>query len=89
MQASPKKNEKAVYQNRLDKTRTIKPIFKLGGLVGTADKKFFSEGGSSKQSCNLYTITEIFSDTIQVYHMKKLPERYNDELLKKSVITMI
>ena len=35
-----------------------------------------------------YEITEIFNDTKPSYRIDKLPERYNEALLKKADLTM-
>ena len=36
----------------------------------------------------MYKMTEIINDTIPSYHIDNLPERYNEALLKKTILTM-
>ena len=88
-QASKKPNEKEVYSNLQDKRRKLNPKYKLGQLVRTADiKKVFSKGDSTNYSYNLYTITEIIHDTIPSYGIDYLPERYNENLLLPTKLTL-
>ena len=88
-QASKKSNEKLVYNNLKDKTEIQKPKFKLGQLVRTADiKRVFSKGDSTNWSYKLYTKTEIIHDTIPSYRIDYLPERYNENLLLPSKLTI-
>ena len=87
--ASLKKNEGFVYKNLLDKRKKVKPKFQINDLVGTADlKRTFSKGDTTNWSYKLYKITEIINDTIPTYHIDKLPERYNEALLKKTELTL-
>ena len=87
--ASSKKNEGFVYKNLLDKRKKIKPKFQLNDLVRTADlKKTFSKGDTTNWSYKLYKITEIVNDTIPSYKIDKLPERYNESILKKTDLTL-
>ena len=87
--ASLKENEGVVYRNLLDKRNKIKPKYKIGDLVRTADlKKTFSKGDTTNWSYKLYKITEIINDTIPSYHIDNLKERYNESLLKKTELTM-
>ena len=82
IQASKKVNEKKVYSNLQDRRRKLNPKYKLGQLVRTADiKKVFSKGDSTNYSYMLYTITEVIHDTIPSYRINYLPERYNENLL--------
>ena len=88
-QASKKSNEKAVFDNLRDDREKQKPKFKLGQLVRTADiKKVFSKGDSTNYSYLLYTITEIIHDTIPSYRIDYLPERYNENLLLPTKLTL-
>ena len=88
-QASLKKNEGYVYKNLLDKRKKIKPKFQIDDLVRVADlKKTFSKGDTTNWSYKLYKITEIINDTIPIYKINNLPERYNESLLKKTDLTM-
>ena len=89
IQASLKKNEGFVYKNLLDKRNKIKPKYEKGDLVRTADlKKTFSKGDTTNWSYKLYKITEIINDTIPVYKIDNLKERYNESLLKKTELTL-
>ena len=88
-QASKKSNEKAVFDNLRDDREKQKPKFKLGDLVRTADiKKVFSKGDSTNWSHKLYTITEVIHDTIPSYRIDYLPERYNENLLLPTKLTL-
>ena len=89
IQASKKANEKIVYSNLKDKRKIINPKYKLGQLVRTADiKKVFSKGDSTNWSYKLYTITEIIYDTIPSYRIDYLPERYNENLLLPTKLSL-
>ena len=88
-QASKKTNQKIVYSNLQDKRRKLNPKYKLGQLVRTADiKKVFSKGDSTSFSYKLYTITEVIHDTIPSYRIKYLPERYNENLLLPTKLSL-
>ena len=87
--ASKKSKGKEVYSNLRDDRVKQKPKFKLGQLVPTADiKRVFSKGDSTNYSYNLYTITEIIHDTIQSYRINYLPERYDENLLLPTKLTL-
>ena len=89
VQASKKSNEKIVYNNLKDNRVKQKPKNRLGQLVRTADiKKVFSQGDSTNYSYKLYTITEVIHDTIPSYRIDYLPERYNENLLFLSKLTL-
>ena len=89
IQASLKKNEGYVYKNLLDKRKKIQPKFQINDLVRVADlKKTFSKGDKTNWSYKIYKITEIFNDTIPSYRVDILPERYNESLLKKTMLRM-
>ena len=89
IQASEKSNEKIVFDNLRDDRQKQRSKFKLGDLVRTADiKKVFSKGDSTNWSYNLYTITEIIHDTIPSYRSDYLPERYNQNLLLASKLSL-
>ena len=89
VQASKKSNEKLVYYNLQDRRLKGQPKFKLGDLVGTADIRIvFSKGDSTNYSYNLYTITEVIHDTIPSYRIDYLPERYNENLLLPTKLSL-
>ena len=89
IQASLKKNEGYVYKILLVKRKKIKPKNEIGDLVITADlKKTFSKSDTTNWSYNLYKNTEIIKDTIPIYHIDNLRERYNESFLKKTELTM-
>ena len=89
IQASKKSKEKEVYSNLRDDRVKLKPNFNLGQLVRTADiKRVFSKGDSTNWSYKLYTITEVFHDTIPSYRIEYLPERYNQNLLLPTKLTL-
>ena len=89
VQASKKPNERQVYTNLQAKRVRRKPNFDLGDLVRTADiKRVFSKGDSTNWSYNLYTITEVIHDTIPSYRIDYLPERYNQNLLLPTKLTL-
>ena len=89
IQASKKVNEKLVYSNLQDKRRKLNPKYKLGQLVRTADiKRVFSKGDSTNYSYKLYTITEVIHDTIPSYRLNYLPERYNQNLLLPTKLSL-
>ena len=89
IQASKKSNQKLVYNNLRDDRVKRQPKFKLGQLVRTADiKRVFSKGDSTNYSYKLYTITEVLHDTIPSYRIDYLPERYNQNLLLPSKLTL-
>ena len=87
--ASRKSNQKLVYNNLKDDREKQKPKYKLAQLVRTADiKKVFSKGDSTNYSYKLYTITEVIHDTIPSYRIDYLPERYNQNLLLPSKLSL-
>ena len=82
IQASKKSNEVKVCSNLQYRRVKHQPKYKLGQLVRTADiKRVFSKGDSTNYSNKLYTITEVIHDTIPSYRIDYLPERYNQNLL--------
>ena len=89
IQASKKSNEKSVFDNLRDDRQKQRPKFKLGQLVRTADiKRVFSKGDSTNYSYKLYTITEIIHDSIPSYRINYLPERYNENLLLPTKLSL-
>ena len=88
-QASKKSNEKVVYSNLRDDRVKRQPKFKLGDLVRAADiKRVFSKGDSTNYSYKLYTITEVIHDTIPSYRIDYLPDRYNENLLLPTKLSL-
>ena len=89
IQASKKSNKKIVYSNLKDNRHTKKPKFKLGDLVRTSDiKRVFSKGDSTNFSYKLYTITEVIHDTVPSYRIDYLLERYNENLLLPTKLSL-
>ena len=89
LQSSQKANEKLVYTNLQDRRDKQLPKFYLGQLVRTADiKRVFSNGDSTNYCYTLYTITEVIHDTIPSYRINYLPERYNENLLLPTKLTL-
>ena len=83
------KNVGYVYQNLLDKRKTLKPEFKIGDLVIRADlKKTFSKFDTNNWSLILDENTESVNDMIPSYKIDDLPERFNEVHLKKTKLTM-
>ena len=88
-QASKKSNERKVNSNLKDNREIQKPKFKLGQLVGTADiKRVFSKGDSTNWSEKLYTNTEIIHDIVPSYRINYLPERYFQNLLLPTKLSL-
>ena len=88
-QASKKSIERKVCSNLKDKREIQKPKYKLGQLVRTADiRKVFSKGDSTSYSYLLYTITEVIHDTIPSYRIDYLPERYIENLIIPTKLTL-
>ena len=88
-QASNKSNERKVYINLQDRRDKQKPKYKLGQLVRTADiKRVFSKGVSTNYSYKLYTITEVIHNTLPSYRIDYLPERYNENLLLPTKLSL-
>ena len=89
IQASKKSNEKEVYSNLQDDRQKQTPKYKLGQLIRTADiKRVFSKGDSTNYSYKLYTITEVIHDTVPSYRINYLAERYNENLLLPTKLTL-
>ena len=89
IQACKKSNERKVYSNLQDQRDKQHPKYRLGQLIRTADiKRVFSKGDSTNWSYKLYTITEIINDTIPSYRIDYLPERYNENLLLPTKLTL-
>ena len=88
-QASKKSNEKLVFSNLQDRGVKQQLRNKLGQLLRTADlKKVFSKGESTNYSYNLYTKTEAIHGTIPAYRINNLPDRYNENILLPTKLTL-
>ena len=89
LQAGKNVNEELVCSNLEDKRKKLNPKFKLGQLVRTADiRRVSSKGDSTNYSYKLYTIAEIMHDTIPSYRINYLPERYNQNLILPSKLSL-
>ena len=88
-QASKKSHEKEVCSNLQDRRVRQQTKNKLGQLVRTADiKRVFSKGDSTNYSFKLYTITEVLHNTIYSYILDYLPDRYNENLLPPTKLSL-
>ena len=68
IQASEKSNKMFVFDNLREDRVKQKPKYKLGQLVGTSDiRSVCSKKDSTKNSFEIYTITEVFHNTISSY----------------------
>ena len=86
---SLKKNEVIVYFILQHKRKKKDSKYALGDLVRTADKRnMFSKFDTTNWSNKLCKITEIIDDTIHSNRINDLPERYNENLLGKSQLTL-
>ena len=86
---SRKSNEKEVYSNLQDRTDRQQPNFKLGQLNLTAGiERVFSKGDSTNWSYISYTKNQILFDTIPSFRINYLPEKYNENPLKSTNITL-
>ena len=89
IQASKKSNGKQVYANLQDRRVRQQPKFRLGQLVRTADnKRVFSKRDSTNCSYKLCTISAIIHDTIPSHKIDYLPERYNENLLLPTKLSL-
>ena len=87
--ASMKSNEKIVYSNLQDKRKILNPKYKVGQLVRTSDIRLvFSKGDSTNYSYEVHTITEVIHDIIPSYRINYLPERYNENLLLPTKLSL-
>ena len=87
--ASKKSNEKLVYSNLQDKRKILNAKYSLGQLVRTADiKRVFSKGDSTNWSYEFYTINEVLYNTFPSYRINFLPERYNENLLQPTKLSL-
>ena len=89
IEASKTFNEKEVSSNLKDKREIRKPKLKLGQFVCTADiKRVFSKGDSTSWSYKVYTMTEVIHDTIPRFRIDYPLERYNQNLLLLTKLTL-
>ena len=89
IRAGKKLNENLVFDNLKDHREKNIPKFKLGQFVRTADiKRVFSEGDSTNWCYKLHTITQIIHDTISSYRIDYLTERYNENLLLQTTLSL-
>ena len=89
IQDSLKKNEGFVCNILLDKRKKMKRRFQVNGLVGTAVlRRSFSKGDTTNWSYKFYKITETVNDTIPSYEIDQLPEKYKEDLLKKTELSL-
>ena len=88
-QPSKKSNERKDSTNLQDRRDKEKPKYKLGQLVRTADiKRVFSKSVSKNYIYILYTITEVIHNTIPSYRIDYLPERYKENLLLPTKLSL-
>ena len=84
-----KSNEKLLFSTLADKRQKQTPKNQLGQLVRSADiKRVFSKGYSTNWSYKVYTITEVIHDTIPSYRYDYLLERFNQNLLLSTNLTV-
>ena len=89
MQTSMKRNKEVVFNNFKDKRKKHKPQFQLRKLIKTADfKKVLSKGDSTLWSYKINTITDVIHDTILLYRINYLPQRYSESLLKSIKLSL-
>ena len=88
-QASKNVNEREIYSNLRKDREVQKPKFKIGQLVKSSDiRKVFSKGDSTNYSYKLYRISEVLLDTIPCYRIHYLPERYNQNLILPTELSL-
>ena len=89
IEAIKKTKEKVTYNNLKDNGEIKKPKTKLGQLVRNADiKRVFGKGDSANWSYTLHEITEVIYDTIASYRTYCLLERYFQNLLLPTNLTL-
>ena len=82
-------HEKEVYSNLGDDTVKEKPKCKLGQLaIPSFIRSVSSSGESTNYSNEVYSITEVFHDTIPSFRINYLCERYNDKFLRSRSVTL-
>ena len=89
IQASMKKNEKMVFNNLQNRRSEHKLQIRLKKRIRTAAiKKFFLKGDSTNYSYDTYRITEVTHGTIPSYGINYLPERYSENLIRSTKLTL-
>ena len=89
IQARNQINEKVDYNKLIDNREVQKPKFKLRKILRASDfKKLFIRGDSTNCSYKICTKTEVSNDTIPSYRIDYLPERYNQNLLPPTKLTL-
>ena len=78
--------ERKVYSNLKDRRKFRKPMFGIGQLVRTADIERVKE--TAQIGRKLYTIIEVIHDIILTYRINYLAERYNENLLLPTKLTL-
>ena len=87
--ASKQANGKLVYSNSQDRRVRQQPKCNSGQLVRTADiKGVFSKGDSTNYSYKIYTVTEVIHDTTPSYRVNYLPERFEENLLLPTKLSL-
>ena len=78
-----------MFGNLKENREVQKPKFKFGQLVRTAYiKTVFSKSDSLNWSYLLYAKTEVLHITMLSYRITYLPERYNENLLVPTKLTL-
>ena len=78
-----------VFSNLLGRRKKRKPQFHSENFVLTADIiKVFIKGDCTNWSYNLYTIPEALHDTNPSFRIINLPERYSENLLRSTKLTL-
>ena len=66
-----------------------KQKYEQGQIVRTADfKMVFSKVDSTNYSYQLHTLTQVINDTTSSYRISYLPERFNENLLRSTKLTL-
>ena len=82
-------NEKEVYSNLHDIRVRYQPKFKLGNLTGiSVIISVFSKGDNTNYSYELYSMVAVKHDTIPSYRINYLSERYNENLLLPTKLSL-
>ena len=61
----------------------------MGDLIRTSDiRSVLSKRDSTNYSYKLYTVTEVLHDTIPSYRINYLPERFNENFLPPTKLSL-